>query len=222
MGVARTVYIRRAVSRVLSSSSLHATSSILFGISTSSPFPPFPPFPPYLRIGDARLAPPVSVRHVRPTLSVSLCDTSVRRCPSPCPTRPSDVVRSCPTRPSDAVRLSVRHVVRSCPTRPSDAVRLSVRHVRLTLSVSVSRFRSRSRSIPVPVPVPPPASAPALACVTRTHSSTLENRLLQYLTRSALSRVESRHIRVFRLFTFPAFLSKTIHTRLHRSIKLPS
>jgi len=203
MGVARTVYIRRAVSRVLSSSSLHATSSILFGISTSSPFPPFPPFPPYLRIGDARLAPPVSVRHVRPTLSVSLCDTSVRRCPSPCPTRPSDVVRS-------------------CPTRPSDAVRLSVRHVRLTLSVSVSRFRSRSRSIPVPVPVPPPASAPALACVTRTHSSTLENRLLQYLTRSALSRVESRHIRVFRLFTFPAFLSKTIHTRLHRSIKLPS
>ena len=33
--------------------------------------------------------------------------------------------------------------------------------------------------------------------------------MLQYLTRSALSRVESRHIRVFRLFTFPAFLSKT-------------
>ena len=32
---------------------------------------------------------------------------------------------------------------------------------------------------------------------------------MQYLTRSALSRVESRHIRVFRLFTFPAFLSKT-------------
>ena len=98
MGVARTVYIRRAVSRVLSSSSLHATSCILFGISTSCPFPPFPPFPPYLRIGDARLAPPVSVRyvhavrlsvrhvyltlsvlvrHVRPTLSVSLSDTSV-------------------------------------------------------------------------------------------------------------------------------------------------
>jgi len=87
MGVARTVYIRRAVSRVLSSSSLHATSCILFGISTSSPFPPFPPFT-YLRIGDARLAPPVSVRHVRltlsvpvrhvrPTLSVSLFDTSV-------------------------------------------------------------------------------------------------------------------------------------------------
>ena len=33
--------------------------------------------------------------------------------------------------------------------------------------------------------------------------------VLQYLTRSALSRVESRHIRVFRLFTFPAFLSNT-------------
>ena len=32
---------------------------------------------------------------------------------------------------------------------------------------------------------------------------------LQYLTRSALSRVESRHVHVFRLFTFPAFLSKT-------------
>jgi len=77
MGVARTVYIRRAVSSVLSSSSLHATSCILFGISTSCPFPPFPPFPPYLRIGDARLAPPVSVRHVRTTLSVSLFDTSV-------------------------------------------------------------------------------------------------------------------------------------------------
>ena len=76
MGVARTVYIRRAVSRVLSSSSLHATSCILFGISTSSPFPPFPPFP-YLRIDDAHLAPPVSVRHVHPTLFVSLFDTSV-------------------------------------------------------------------------------------------------------------------------------------------------
>jgi len=36
------------------------------------------------------------------------------------------------------------------------------------------------------------------------------SKMLQYLTRSALSRVESRHIRVFRLFTFPAFLSKTI------------
>jgi len=76
MGVARTVYIRRAVSCVLSSSSLHATSCILFGISTSSLFPPFPPFP-YLRIGDARLGPPVSVRHICPTLSVTLFDTSV-------------------------------------------------------------------------------------------------------------------------------------------------
>ena len=77
MGVARTVYIRRAVSHVLSSSSLHATSCILFGISTSSPFPPFPPFPPYLHIGDAHLVPPISVQHVRLTLSVSLFDTSI-------------------------------------------------------------------------------------------------------------------------------------------------
>jgi len=41
------------------------------------------------------------------------------------------------------------------------------------------------------------------------HSGLLYWLVLQYLTRSALSRVESRHIRVFRLFTFPAFLSKT-------------
>ena len=88
MGVARTVYIRRAVSRVLSSSSLHATSCILFGISTSSLFPLFPLFPLYLCISDTRPAPPVPVRHihltlsllvrhVRLTLSVSLFDTSV-------------------------------------------------------------------------------------------------------------------------------------------------
>ena len=32
---------------------------------------------------------------------------------------------------------------------------------------------------------------------------------MQYLTRSALSLVESHYIRVFRLFTFSAFLSKT-------------
>jgi len=96
---------KKGVSRVLSSSSLHATSCILFGISTSSPFPPFPPFPLYLRNGDACLAPPVRVRHVCPTLSVSLSNTSVRCCPSPCPTRPSDVVRSCPTLPPDSVCL---------------------------------------------------------------------------------------------------------------------
>ena len=41
------------------------------------------------------------------------------------------------------------------------------------------------------------------------HSPGRQRTVLQYLTRSALSRVESRHIRVFRLFTFPAFLSKT-------------
>ena len=109
-GSCKNCVYKEGVSRVLSSSSLHATSCILFGISTSSPFPPFPPFTPYLRIGDARLLPPIPVRHVHPTLSISLSDTSVRRCPSPCLTRPSDVVRSCPTCPSDAVRLPVRHV----------------------------------------------------------------------------------------------------------------
>jgi len=100
MGVARTVYIRRAVSRVLSSSSLHATSCILFGISTSSPFPPFPTFPlfplfpqfpqfpAYLHIGDAHpmlrisvrhvcLTLSILVRHVRLMLSISLFDTSI-------------------------------------------------------------------------------------------------------------------------------------------------
>jgi len=109
-----------------------------------------------LSVRHVRLTLSVLVRHVRPTLSVSLSDTSVQHCPSPCPTRPSDIVRSCPTRPSDAVRPSVRHV------HPA-------------LSVSVSRSHSRPRSIPVPVPVPPPASAPSLTCVTRTHSSSLEN-----------------------------------------------
>jgi len=39
--------------------------------------------------------------------------------------------------------------------------------------------------------------------------SAARGEVLQYLTRSALSHVESCHIRVFRLFTFPAFLSKT-------------
>jgi len=72
MGVVRTVYITRADSLVLSSSSLNATSCILFGISTSSPVPPFPLFPPYLRIGDVHLALPVPVRHFHPTLSVSV------------------------------------------------------------------------------------------------------------------------------------------------------
>jgi len=86
MGVARTVYIRRAVSRVLSSSSLHATSCVLFGISTLLPFPPFPLIPSFCRRSTSatRLCPthpsdavPIPVRHVRLTLSVSLFDTSV-------------------------------------------------------------------------------------------------------------------------------------------------
>ena len=85
MGVARTVYIRRAVSHVLSSS-LHATSCILFGISTLLPFPPFPPFPSFRRRSSsaACLCPTrpsdtvrLSVRHVRLTLSVSLSDRSI-------------------------------------------------------------------------------------------------------------------------------------------------
>jgi len=46
-----------------------------------------------------------------------------------------------------------------------------------------------------------------LACLLPR--SAARGEVLQYLTRSTLSRVESRHIRVFRLFTFPAFFSKT-------------
>ena len=86
MGVARTVYIRRAVSHVLSSSSLHATPCILFGISTSLPFPPFPLIPSFRRCSSSAARPSptrpsdavhLSVRHVRLTLSVSLFNTSV-------------------------------------------------------------------------------------------------------------------------------------------------
>ena len=85
MGVARTVYIRRAVSRVLSSSSLHATSCILFGISTLLPFPPFPLIPSFCRRSSSTARPcptclsdaiRLFVRHVRLMLSVSLFDTS--------------------------------------------------------------------------------------------------------------------------------------------------
>ena len=86
MGVARTVYIRRAVSRVLSSSSLHATSCILFGISTLLPFPPISLIPSFRQRSSSvtRLCPTrpsdavrLYVRQVRLTLSVSLFDTSV-------------------------------------------------------------------------------------------------------------------------------------------------
>ena len=86
MGVARTVYIRRAVSCVLSSSSLHATSCILFGISTSLPFPQLPLIPSFRQRSSSaiRLCPTcpsdavyLSVRHVSLTLSVSLSDTSI-------------------------------------------------------------------------------------------------------------------------------------------------
>jgi len=73
MGVARTVYIRRAVTCVLSSSCLHATSCILFGISASSLFPLFPLFalfPPFLSLGDTSPVPPIPFRHICLTLSV--------------------------------------------------------------------------------------------------------------------------------------------------------
>jgi len=86
MGVARSVYIRRAVSRVLSSSSLQATSCILFGISTLLPFLLFPLIPLFRQrlSSAARLCPTrpsdavcVSVRHICLMLSVSMFDTSV-------------------------------------------------------------------------------------------------------------------------------------------------
>jgi len=86
MGVTRTVYIRRAVSRVLSSSSLHATSCILFRISTSLPFPLFPLIPSFcqrssstIRLCSTRLSDTVclSVQHVHLMLSISLSDTSI-------------------------------------------------------------------------------------------------------------------------------------------------
>jgi len=104
MGVMRTGYIRRAVSCVLSSSSLHATSCILFGISTSPLFPLFLPFP---------LIPP---SRQRSSSTVHLDPTHPSDAVRICPTYPSDIVHLCSTRPSDAVCI--------CPTRPSDIVRL--------------------------------------------------------------------------------------------------
>jgi len=76
---------KEGVSRVFSSSSLHATSCILFGISTLLPFPPFPRIPSFRRSSSAARPGPtclsdavhLSVRHVRPTLYLSLFDTSV-------------------------------------------------------------------------------------------------------------------------------------------------
>jgi len=76
---------KEGVSRVFSSSSLHATSCILFGISTLLPFPLFPLIPSFLHSSSAarpcptRLSDAVrlSVRHVCPTLSISLYNTSV-------------------------------------------------------------------------------------------------------------------------------------------------
>jgi len=139
MGVARTVYIRRA-SPMFSLLLLFMQPLVFY-----SEYQPRLRFLRFLRSC-------ISISAVRPTLSISLSDTSVPHCPSLCSTRPSDIVRSCQTPPSDAVRRSVRHVRLT--------LSVLVRHVRLTLSVSVSRSRSRShsrfRSIPVPVAVPPP------------------------------------------------------------------
>jgi len=76
---------KEGFSRVFSSSSLHATSCILFGISTLLPFPPFPLIPSFRRSSSAARPCPtclsdavrLSVRHVSPTVSVPLSDTSI-------------------------------------------------------------------------------------------------------------------------------------------------
>ena len=77
---------KEGVSCVLSSSSLHANSRILFGISTLLPIPPFPLIPSFRERSSsaACLCPTglsdavrLSVRHVHLTLSISLFDTSV-------------------------------------------------------------------------------------------------------------------------------------------------
>jgi len=77
---------KEGVSRVLSSSSLHAISSILFGISTLLPFPLFPQIPSFRQRSSSavRLCPTrpsdtvrLPVRHVHLMLSVSLFDTFV-------------------------------------------------------------------------------------------------------------------------------------------------
>jgi len=126
----RTVYIKRTVSRVLSSSSLHATSCILLGISTSSLFSlfsQFPQFPQFLSLGNARPVPPISVqclhltlsiavRQVRVTLFISLSDMSILHCPS-----------LCPTRSSDTVRLSVQHVCSMLSVTVDTSVRRCLR-----------------------------------------------------------------------------------------------
>jgi len=77
---------KEGVFRVFSSSSLHATSCILFGISTLLPFPAFPLIRSFRRrsYGATRPCPThlsdavrLLVRDVCPTLSVSLFDTSI-------------------------------------------------------------------------------------------------------------------------------------------------
>jgi len=75
MGVARTVYIRRA-SPVFCLLLLFMQPLVFY--SEYQPCFRFLRFLWFLRFVDAHgLVPPVSVRHVRPMLSVSLFDTSV-------------------------------------------------------------------------------------------------------------------------------------------------
>jgi len=131
MGVARTVYIRRAVSCILFSSFLYATSCILFRISTLSLFPRFPPF---LHLSNTRPALPIPIEHVCRTLSVSLLDTYLRCCPSLCVTHPSDAVHICTTGPSDIVHL--------CSTCLFDAIRL-YRHIRKKILCPDAQAASR-------------------------------------------------------------------------------
>jgi len=97
----------------------------------------------------------VLVRHVCPTLCISRSDTSVRRSPSPFPTRPSDVVSSCPIRPSDAIGLCLPFEFPFPFPFPF-----------------ASCSRSHSHSIPIPFPVPPPPRFRSHSCLH--HQNSLE------------------------------------------------
>jgi len=103
---------------------------------------------------------------------------------------------------------------------PASSIRRPSAHIcggegfqdRLTTPLVGKRSRILKRSLPFPVSRRTSAQRILYWLFYRGKLNTPQlttNDLLQYLTRSALSRVESRHIRVFRLFTFPAFLSKT-------------
>ena len=144
MGVARTVYIRRVVSCVLSSSSLHATSCILFGISTLLPFPPFPLIPLFRR---------------RSSDTAHLSDTSVQHCPS-----------LCSTRASDAVRLPVRYVHLTL----SVSVDMSVSRGPFLFPLPLETSVEVPIPVPIPVPVPVPVPVPLPLPLLRRHSNSLQ------------------------------------------------